>query len=199
MPTLATLADLGTLPLWAQALIAARLVRRAALAFFDPASPASTTNPTTTITDARATVFSTCDAIETCAELGGGVHRFAPLFDRASQLRFESHDAIRTLTQSVFWAVDSTRAADASQEFPFEATVTRSMLSAIGTLQLEPRLGSLQIIILVAADADQIRFACSEIGIGRFDPLTRHVFGRLAPVHALTLVEPPVDPESLAR
>lgn len=54
----------------------------------------------------------------------------------------------------------------------------------------DPRVNALQLRILLAGDIDQLRFACSEVGVGIYDALPEHVFLRLAPVHALSLAEP---------
>lgn len=77
--------------------------------------------------------------------------------------------------------------------------VTRLVREAIRFVGDDPWVSSLQVAILLSADIDQIRYACGELRLGERDPLTDSVFLRLAPVHALTLIEPRPTPEEEAR
>lgn len=70
---------------------------------------------------------------------------------------------------------------------------------AVGAVRDDPWVNPVQVAVLLAADIDQIGFACGELRLAEHDPLTRFVFQRLAPVHALTLTRPRPTPEEEAR
>jgi len=177
------------LPLWGQVLLATRMVRRGTLAMLpDEADPM------------RQRIVAACDAIDKCAEHGDGVTRVRSVLDKAAALRDGRTTRLtQAIAQSVWWTIDAARAAEAANDFPIDSTVTHSALSAIRALAEDRRITPLQLSILMAADLDQIRFACGEARIGTYQGLTAHVFGRLAPVHALTLTEPTRSPEENAR
>lgn len=181
MPAIFELDKFRDLPLWAQALTASRMVRRAALAML-PAPP----DPE------HALVAKACDAIDACAQQGGGNHRVAPLLRRAMDLRDkdDAHADRRPLREALWWAVDAANAADRAQDFPIDGTVTMSAMNAVRSLAGDPRVNALQLTVLFAADFDQTRFACQEARVGRYDALTGHVASRLAPVHPITLDAP---------
>jgi hypothetical protein len=175
------------LPLFAQVLIAVRMVRRAALALSG------------TLDSLQNTILEACGAIEQCAFAGDGLDRAAALLDRAGRLRDGAPGTARFVCESVWWAIDAARAAQAANDFPVDATVTSSARKALGSLAEDPRVSRLQLAILVASDVDQVCFACGEARIGRYDGLTSYVRERLAPVSALTLTDPLPSPEDLAR
>lgn len=177
----------GELPLWAQVLIASRMVRRGALAMLEGA-PASF----------GSLVFEVCDAIERCAERGEGVSRETSI-PRGMKLREEATRDTQAIANALWSAIDATRAAEATQDFPVDATVTASARRAVAALAGDRRVNPLQLHILMAADFDLVRFACEEIGVQKYNGVTAHVLGRLAPVHALTLSEPSPTPEEEAR
>lgn len=188
MPAIFELDRFGELPLWGQALIAMRMTRRGAMALIGPEHAA-----------VRATMDAACDVIEACAVEGNGVHRYEKELDAAMALRDDCPRDLFPLCHSLWYAVDSARAAQYANDFPIDATVTNSARQAIGALAGDRRIVPLQLTVLTAGDMDLVRFACGEAKIGRYDGLTRYVLDRLAPVHALTLVEPTQDVEERAR
>lgn len=188
MPAIFELDRFGELPLWGQALIAMRMTRRGAMALITPRH--------STI---RETMDAAFDIIESCAVEGNGVHRYEKELDAAMALRDDCPRELFPLCHSMWYAVDSARAAQYANDFPIDATVANSARQAIGALAGDGRIVPLQLTVLAAGDMDLVRFACGEARIGRYDGLTRHVLDRLAPVHALTLVEPRDDTEERAR
>lgn len=181
MPAIFELNEFESLPLWGQVLIAARMVRRGVLAVLPDAT-----------SDFRDRALAACATIERCAvkgELPGDDER--ALAD-AMPLRERAETRVAAVAGALWWAIDACRAARGAQDFPVDSTVTNSSLRAIGELGEDPRVSRLQLTVLVASDFDLVRFACSEIAVGRYDALTAHVLARLAPVHPLTLVETPM-------
>jgi len=175
-----------SLPLWGQALAAARMARRGILTLVG-------TTPGQDLTAALAA----CDALEQCARDGQGWHARLSTFDTglAALRQRESVCVLHALR----WAIDAAGAAEGAWDFPVDGTVTISARRAIDALANDPRVGQLQTAILLGGDTDLIRFACDEVNIGTYDALTAHVFGRLPPVHPLTLSEPLRSPEDQCR
>lgn len=95
----------------------------------------------------------------------------------------------RHTTTALWYAIDALNAAEAAQDFPVDATVTRSALTALAALHADPALSGLQVAILAGSDLDLLRFACGEARVGRYDALGKDVLGRLGPVHGLTRSE----------
>lgn len=179
-------AALGELPLWAQVLVAARLLQRAALAMPDELPPAL-----------RECIDAVVAAMQDCACAGGGVHRHRACFDAAMAWRDGDAAATTAPLRGLLWyAIDATRAADAAQDFPIDATVMRSTLRGVGELARDARIVPLQTRVLMAGDIDLLRFACDEAAVGRYDAMPDAVFLNLPPVHALTLTETPQDEPS---
>jgi hypothetical protein len=193
VPAIFELDTIGTLPLFGQALLAARMARRGVLAVLPEATHAGDAE--------RALMIRACDGMERCAREGSGTHRMKPLFAEAMELRYlggplaRERDSVR---HALWWALDAKRAAEMAQDFPMDSTVTRSMHGAVSALAEDRRITRLEITILLAGDFDLVRFACGEAGIGRYDGLTGYVMERLTPVHALTLnpVRPTPEEES---
>jgi hypothetical protein len=177
-------AALAELPLWAQVLAMARLLERAALALQDDW-------PQTL----RALVERAIAAMHDCAREGGGVHRLRDLID-AARIERLAEDATAPARGLLWYAIDALRAADAAQDFPVDATVTHSSLRALQALAADPRLVPLQLRVVLAGDLDLLRHACREADVGRYAALPADVFQRLAPVRALTRVEPAPDAAS---
>jgi hypothetical protein len=170
---------LGELPLWAQVLVAARLLQRAALAL-QAEWPV----------ELRELIDQVIAAMQDCARDGGHVHLRRALFDRAmAQRDVDAATQTAPIRGMLWYAIDATRAADAAQDFPIDATVTQSTLGALRELVADARVTPLQLLVLLAGDIDQLRYACDEARVDRYVALPAHVFLRLAPVHALTLVE----------
>ncbi len=159
---------LPRLPLWAQVLLASRLLRRTALALDDHA------------------VLALCDRVDASAWEG--------------ECRVTAPSAcVSPLRAAVMSLVDAAAGAEGAQSFPVDSCVTASVERCIDAVRTMRGANALQVAILVSADLDQIAFACKEVGIGTYDGLGAHVRGRLAPVHALTIVEPAPTPEEKSR
>lgn len=159
---------LEKLPLWAQVLVASRLLRRAALALQDRSALAQ------------------CDYADASAwagecQVGTPPACTGPLHTAAEQL------------------ADATAAAQGAQSFPVDRCVTAGAQRCIDAICAVRGVNVVQAAILLGADLDQLNFACKEVGVGTYDGLGAHVRGRLAPVHALTIVEPAPTPEELCR
>lgn len=165
------------LPLWGQALAAARMARRGILAQVGSIP-----------SEKLAAALAACDELERCARDGQGWHARHTVFDKGlSALR--QRDSVFVL-HALRWAIGAAAAAEGAWDFPVDGTVTISARRAIEALGNDPRVGTLQTAILLGADADLIAFACDEVGIGQYDALTAQVFGRLTPVHPVILSEP---------
>ncbi len=170
---------LADLPLWAQVLVAARLLQRAALTL-----RREWPVPLGALVDAAIA------AMHDCAREGGGVHRLRDLIDAARNER--GTDAATAPVRGLLWyALDALRAAEAAQDFPVDATVTQSTLRALRELCTDARVVPLQLRVLMAGDIDLLRFACTEAGLHRYAALPDAVFLQLAQAHALTLIDPP--------
>lgn len=181
MPAIFELNEFGTLPLWGQALIAARMVRRGVLAVLPDAS-----------FEFRDQALAACATIERSTVKGALLDADERALKNAMNLREQADDRVMAVARALWWAIDACRAAQGARDFPVDSTVTGSSLRAIGELGEDPRVSRLQLTVLVAADFDLVRFACSEISVERYEGLTSHVLSRLAPVHPLTLVETPM-------
>lgn len=170
--------DLESLPLFGRALVAARMARRAVLAMLAGAE--------------RDAGLAACDLVERIVQRGSGWEASAGEF-RAVQ-RIGRSRGNRAALEAVRWAFDSAGAAQAANDFPVDSVVGASAHRCFAAIEGDPRISALQVGILVAADVDQIAFACSEVHVGLYDPLPAHVFGRLAPCHGLTLTQPREEP-----
>ncbi len=175
-----------TLPLWGQALLAARMARRGILAMLDHA-PGS---------GIEAALLA-CDALEECARAGQGWHDRHATFD-AAMLALRKPESLAAL-HALRWAIDAAGAAEGAWDFPVDGTVTVSAKRSFAALVNDPRVSALQIATLVAADADLIAFACAEAKVGTYDALTPQVFGRLTPVHPISLATPATTPREQTR
>ena len=194
---LQALQHLASLPNFAQALVAVRLVQRAVLARY-PAEDAE-----------RALVESALDAAFQCIRDGQGNFRHKPLFDRAMSLRdlLDEHRNLREhVRNGLWWAIDSVNAADMANDFPVDGTATRSAQSAIAALGEDRNLSRLQMTILLASDIDQLLFACGEVDklpskrlASKYEGVGDHVLSRLAPVHPLTVTAWVPSGEDAAR
>lgn len=141
--------------------------------------------------------LAACDAIEEIARRGDGWNDDAPAMKRLRAIR--STRSTAAALEGVRWAFDSMGAAQASSDFPVDATVAASARRCFAAICADPRVVSLQVAVILRADIDQIAFACNEISVNTYGPLTDHVFGRLAPCHELTLIAPRPTPEECAR
>lgn len=166
------------LPLWAENLVAARIVRRAAMAHFGESESAL-----------RTKVMSALDTMEECSRTGQPTRAQKAELEAAYRLRDTAKREDRALLSGVYYAADSTLAADAAQDFPIDGTVAMSALRAIECLQTDRRFSALQIRIQVVADVDLLQFSCEEGVAHRYSGLGAAVVNNLPPLHPLTLLE----------
>lgn len=187
----------ATLPNFAQALLALRMVQRGVLAKY------------TEQNEERSLIQSAVTAAVQCVRDGHGNFRHAALFKQAMALRdlLDTHRPDRECVRSaLWWAIDSTNAAEMANEFPVDPTVTRSAQTAIATLGEDRELSRMQITILLASDIDQLLFACSEVDklpsrrlAAKYEGLGDHVLSRLAPTHPLDVIHYVATGEAAAR
>jgi hypothetical protein len=159
------------LPLWAQVLIASRAARRAALSL-----------PESTPAHIRSALAEACDQLDTSAKRGDFTAEARRAGKRASAIR--ATRATEHAIESLRAAADAALAANDSLDFSAaERACTTSTFAAIARAAESPGLSPLQMRIFAASDLDQLRFACGESRIGRYDGLGLHVLSRMAPVH----------------
>lgn len=135
-------------------LVAARAVRRAALTL-----PA----------DERSPLLDGCDRLVEATVAGG--------LDRSYRYAGGAGPVALALEA----AVDAARAAEASLDFSAAETACVNSTTRALAYAAQAAETSLQAAILVASDADLLRFATDEFGIGRYDALTSDVLARLTP------------------
>lgn len=170
MPAILELDQFGKLPLYAQALMASRIARRAVLCLPDSFPE--------TAKAAMITVFDELDAL--CRDGGAAVNVMRPLYEQANAWRGSTAGEA---AEALYWAVDATASAEAANDFPVDETCTRDARQAFAAAGRAEGLSPLQVMTYLAADLDQLRFACAEAHIGMYDPLGPAVMGRLAPVY----------------
>lgn len=187
----------ATLPNFAQALLSLRMVQRAVHAKYPKHD------------DERALFDSAISAATQCCRNGHGNFHHKHLFKRAMALRdaLDHHRADREWVRAALWsAIDATNASEMANDFPVDPTVTRSAQSALALLGEDRELSRMQITILLAADIDQLLFACSEVDklparrlAAKYEGLGDHILQRLAPVHPLTVTPYLPTGEAAAR
>jgi hypothetical protein len=159
------------LPLWAQVLMASRMVRRAVLAL-PPGVPES----------GPRILLAGCDAMDQCAKAGQNLRSEKAAIGRAE--RFQPSTITHAAALAMECAADATLAAEASLDFgAAEVACVNSAQRAMTHASESPGLAPLQAQIFMAADLDLLRFACKEARVGRYDGLGEAVFGRMTPVH----------------
>lgn len=169
MPALFELDQISKLPLFAQALIASRIARRAVFHLPD-AFPEND----------RAALFDICDRVDAlCRDGGASMKKMKPLYDAVWKFR---GGPAGEAAEALYWAVDATASAEAANDFPVDATCIRDAENALSSASRAVGLSPLQVRLFAAADLDQLRFACDEGNIGFYDVLGSHVIGRMAPV-----------------
>lgn len=170
MPALFALDDIEKLPLFAQAFLASRMARRAI--FFLPDDVKA---------DDRAAMLAICDALDLTARAGSApMEGLRPHYDRAQSLR---NGGAGQAAEALYWAIDAAGAAHAANDFPVDATCIRDVQNALAAASGAHGLSPLQVRVYAAADLDQLRFACAEAGVGRYNALGDQVMGRMAPVY----------------
>lgn len=165
--------QLASLPLWAQVLAASRIVRRAAMAVL-PHGPESDI------------IYRGLDALDSCTECGWSDSGDKSALDAAANLRDRGRRETATIREAMFWAVDACRAAIDAESFPSDAAVTNSAANAILSLSEGRQFSSTQVQAVAAADLDLLRFACREVPMMKYAPVSSHVLSRLTPVHPLS-------------
>lgn len=167
--------QMAVLPLWAQVLVASRMVRRAWLALPEP------------YPKERDGVGEALDAIDSCVERGSiGVVEHRAMLAASDMRDWPSRDFF-SLREAVFWAVDGCRAARDAESFPSDAAVTRAAVQAIATLQDNRVYVSVQIHALASVDLDSLAFSVKEARLMAYSPLTEEVLCRLPATCALSL------------
>ncbi len=154
------------LPLWAQVLMAARLLQRAVKEL--PPDEAQVAR----------TIAAACDAAVQCAAHGsmpgdlekalhGGI-AFTPTAQTAG------------LWSGMYFLIDAAAAAQASESFSAaDAACSSSVGHCFAHVSDAPEMSPLRVHILLAADLDQLRFACEEFRVGTYDAIPRDVLLRL--------------------
>lgn len=158
------------LPLWAQALIAARMARRAIFNL-----------PNKFDENDRRSLLTLCDALDDAAATGE--YRKATIAPLAARMEALRGGAGGAAVDALYWAWDAAGAAHGAQSFPVDATCIGDVQQAIAAASRAEGLSPLEVRIFAAADLDQIRFACGEAHVGFYDALGPEVMGRLAPVY----------------
>jgi len=170
VPAIFELGEIPKLPLYAQALMASRMARRAIFNL-----------PKDFPGKDRASMLAVCDALDDlCRDGGASMNRMKPLYDRVSSLR---GGAAGEAAEALYWAVDATASAEAANDFPVDQTCIRDVENAFASASRAKGLSALQVRTYAAADLDQLRFACGEASVNFYDALGGAVFGRLAPVY----------------
>jgi hypothetical protein len=170
VPPIFELGEIPKLPLYAQALMASRMARRAILHL-----------PRDFPAEDRALMLETCDALDQfCKDGGASMNRMKPLYDRVWSFR---GGAAGEAAEALYWAVDATASAEAANDFPVDQTCVRDVENAFASASRAAGLSPLQVRLYAAADLDQLRFACGEASVNFYDALGAAVFGRLAPVY----------------
>lgn len=164
----------GKLPLWAQVLCAARAARRYALAL-----------PADVHEDVKRRLRSACECAERCARVGSRGADAAGVMSAGADVL--GGLSVSRGAEIVGWMADAAHAAHDATDFgAAEGACTNSAMTAINQAGAHAKLVGmtpLQFAILTGSDADQLRFVCGEMRIGRYDGLGDGVFERLTPVH----------------
>lgn len=175
--------DLTILPLFAQALVACRLARRAALAML--------------FGDVQKSALAACDEIDGIIRRGSGWYDKHPGI--AATAKAKRTRETQAALEAVRWANDSAGAAQGANDFPVDAVVTASTQRCIEAVCRDRRVSPVQVGIILASDVDSLDFACKEAHVHTYDPVKQSVFARLAPCHPLTLADPRASAQEEAR
>jgi hypothetical protein len=159
------------LPLWAQVLMAARLIRRALREL-----PAGDDADDATVRLMEAA----CDAATQCANAGS--------MSRALEKQLRDGTAYTPTARTVelwsatFYLTDAAAAAQASESFSAaDAACTSSVGQVFAHVRESIGMSPLRVRILAAGDLDLLRFACGEFRVGTYDRIPDDVLLRLTP------------------
>lgn len=177
------------LPLWAQVLLAARIIGRA-VGGLGPQDE-----------QARQIIQRGVAAAIDCALAGDVTRDLAPVLK--SSARMPTHTRTHALAVAMEMLIDAAMAAQASESFSAADTAcSNSVGKAIESVSHAPGMNPLRTRILISADLNQLRFACDEAKVGTYDPIPKDVLLRLTPVRPIepdTAPPPPDDPSAGAR
>ena len=167
--------QLAWLPLFAQALVACRLARRTVQAMLTGAD--------------QKVALQVCDALEAACKQGDRWCDEHSSLDSLGSIRvWREHEVVLSTLHLTRAAIAAAQNAIAS---PVDETATYFVQRCIAAVSSDPRISSLQIAILVNSDVDQLTFICQEARIDKLQGVGDYALGRLAPCHALSLIEPP--------
>ena len=172
------LEGVALLPLWAQVLTAARITQRVALATDELKGRD------------RQEVLAACEELTVAAELGALPRvRFDAV--RTTGMHIGQVPGANFVGMALYHTADAALGADGTQDpTGIGSSCIAAVRKAINALLAEDRFGPFQVRIAVAADADQLAFACGEVNTGIYEGLGAHVLGRLPPIHPLTPFPP---------
>lgn len=176
-------AKLGALPLWAQVLVAQRVVQRALLGARDADAAGKGGAEAASSLDDR--LHAALQTIEQCCWAGEVSRAAERALRSAMALRERGDAASRTLREAVYWAIDACRAAQAAQDFPVDALVTHSAANALLALAQDDRFGAIRVLAVAATEIDLIGFAAGEARQPTYGAVPAEVRGRMLPLHAL--------------
>lgn len=159
------------LPLWAQVLMASRLVRRVLARI-----------PSTNEQRAIQVLTAGCDALDACAAQGQVPSDLNEPIRIANS--FQPTGTMHSPTVALACAIDAAKAAEASLDFSAaETACSNSIAKSFAWASEAPGMTPLQARILLAADLDLLRFNCKEFNVGRYDAIPKGVFERLIPAN----------------
>jgi len=161
--------EYARLPLWAQVLMGARLIRRALKEL--PGEDAA----------AVRLMEAACDGATQCAVAGS----MSRALEKQLRGGIGYTPAVRTaaLWSATYYLIDATSAAQASESFSAaDAACTNSVGQVFTHVRESPGMSPLRVRVLVAGDLDLLRFACGEVCVGTYDAIPNGVLLRLTPV-----------------
>jgi hypothetical protein len=157
------------LPLWAQVLMAARLVRRALKEL-----------PADDDAEIVRLIAEACDAATQCATHGSIPRHLEKALRNG--IGFNPTAGDTALWSAMYFLIDATAAAQASESFSAaDAACSSSVGHCFAHIGDSPEMSPLRVQILLAADLDLLRFACKDSGVGTYDAIPQDVLLRLTP------------------
>lgn len=190
VPLAGKLEPLERLPLWARVLVCERVVRRAAMAVLEQGPAAEH--------DGARVALAGCDLAARCAHKGAVLDAWKG--EVKGLMDMGRDDRSPAVLMAMRWLLDAALGAQLESDFGGAGgSTSRAVWSAIAALSRDARMPQLQVLILMGGDVDLVGFACTEARVVLDGAMGREVLERLAPVHALTLVEVRPTEEELAR